>query len=82
VDFPDLVDFLDFPKLMNFAGLAQLTEKDGSYGPWRTPIYKLSKTSTVLNISVGQLGLAAWLCSLPAPAPLLSSQTWETEKSP
>jgi len=34
----------------------------------------------VWNISVGQLGLAAWLCSLPAPAHQLISQTWETEK--
>jgi len=29
-----------------------------------TLIYKLSRTSMVWNISTGQLGLAAWLCSL------------------
>jgi len=36
----------------------------------------------VWNIVVGQLGLAAWLCSLPGPAHLLVSCMWETEKSP
>jgi len=49
--------------------------------PCATPIYILSMPSTIWNISIGQLGLAAWLCSLPAPAHLLISQTWETEKS-
>jgi len=38
--------------------------------------------SMVWNISIGQLGLAAWLCSLPAPAHLLSSWIWGTGKSP
>jgi len=32
--------------------------------------------STVWNISAGQLGLAAWLRSLPAPAHLLSMRNW------
>ena len=50
--------------------------------PWQTPVYKLGLTSMVWNISVGQLGLAARLCSLPAPAHLLVSWTWETRKSP
>jgi len=36
----------------------------------------------VWNVSIGQLGLAAWLCSLPAGVHLLISKTWETEKSP
>jgi len=36
--------------------------------------------SMVWNISVGQLGLAAWLCSLPALVHLLIIQTWESEK--
>jgi len=35
---------------------------------WSTPINKLSMTSMVQNISFGRLGLAVWLCSLPAPA--------------
>jgi len=40
---------------------------------WPTSTYKLSMTSTVWNISAGQLGLAAWLPSLPAPPhPLIS----------
>jgi len=37
------------------------------------PIHKPSMMSVVWNISTGQLGLAAWLCSLPAPAHLLMS---------
>jgi len=36
--------------------------------------------SMVWSISTGQLGLAAWLCCLSAPAHLLVSQTRETEK--
>ena len=50
--------------------------------PQPTPIYKLSMTPMVWNISMGQLGPAAWPCSLPAPALLLISPTWETEKNP
>jgi len=41
--------------------------------PLSTLIYEVSMMSMVWNISTGQLGLAAWLCSLPAPAPLLTS---------
>jgi len=37
-------------------------------------------TSMVWNISMSQLGLAAWQCCLPAPAHLLISLTWENEK--
>jgi len=36
--------------------------------------------SMVWNISIGQPGLAAQLCSLPVPAHLLISRTWETRK--
>ena len=48
--------------------------------PQPTPIYILSMASMVWNISVGQLGLAVCLCSLPALLHLLISWTWETEK--
>jgi len=41
--------------------------------PRPTPITKLCMTSMVWNIFMGQLGLAGWLCSLPAPAHLLIS---------
>jgi len=41
--------------------------------PPANPIHKLSMLSMVWNISVGQLGLAAWFCSLQAPAHLLIS---------
>ena len=37
--------------------------------------------SMVQSISIGQLELAAWPCSLLAPAHLLISQTWKTKKS-
>ena len=50
--------------------------------PQPIPIHKLSTTSMVRDISTGQPGLPAWLCSVPAPAHLLISWTWETEKSP
>ena len=53
-----------------------------SCAPQQTPIYILSVTSMAWNISTAQLGLTAWLCSLPAPAHLLVSWTQETEKSP
>jgi len=44
-----------------------------------TSIHKLSMPSMVWNISAG---LAAWPCSLPAPACLLISWIWETGRSP
>ena len=50
--------------------------------PQPTPIHKLSMMSMLWNISTGQLGLAAWLCSRPAAAPLLVSWVRETRKSP
>ena len=50
--------------------------------PSPAPIYKLSMTSGLCSISIGQLALAVWLCSLPAPAQLLIGWIWETEKSP
>jgi len=43
--------------------------------PEPTPIHQLSMMSMVWNISIGQLGLSAWLCSLPAPAHLFFSRT-------
>jgi len=68
---------IELTELMDFTELAVLTEL---LPLWSSPIYILSTISTVCNISVGQLGLAAWLCSLPALAHPLVSQTWETEK--
>jgi len=41
--------------------------------PRPTPIHKLSMMSMVRNISIGQLGLAVWLCSLPDSTYLLIS---------
>ena len=45
-----------------------------------TVIPKLSVISMVWNTSSGQLGLAAWLCSLPAPAHMFASWIWEIGK--
>jgi len=39
-------------------------------------------TSTVWNISIGQLGLAAWLRSLPAPAHPPLAEHEKLEKVP
>ena len=90
-DFTKLVNFTEFAKLTEkdrtyrkvwtHGKRVQLTEKRVS-APWPTPIHKPSMTSMVWNISIDQLGLAAWLCSLPAPAHLLISQTQETEETP
>ena len=41
--------------------------------PQRTPIYKVSMSSMVWNISIGHVGLAVWLCCLAAPVHLLIS---------
>jgi len=46
--------------------------------PQPSPMYILSMTSTIWNISVGQLGLVAWLVSLLALVHLLIGWTWET----
>jgi len=89
----ELADFMDLIELTNFAELTELTQKDRTPGKVQThgkrvapsqptPIYILSMTSMVWNISIGQLGLADGLCSLPAPAHLLINQTRETERSP
>jgi len=41
--------------------------------PWPTHIYILGMMSVVWKISIRQLGLAAWVCSLPALLHLLIS---------
>jgi len=48
-------------------------EKRSIPAPQPTPIYRLSMPDMVWNISLGQLGLSAWLCSLKAPASLRMS---------
>jgi len=58
------------------------SQKRVSRAPRPTHIHKVSTMSMVWSISTGQLGLAAWLCSLPAPAHPLVSWTWETGRSP
>ena len=53
----------------------ELTENEGQKvpAPWPTLIHKLNMTPMLWKISVGQLGLAVWLCSIPAPTHLLIS---------
>ena len=86
---PELTDFADFIELPKNTTLQEkrrfkLMEKRKQkiLIPQPTPIHKLSMTSMVWYISISQLGPAAWLCSLPAPAHLLISWIWETGKSP
>jgi len=78
-----LLDFVDFAELMKkfeHTERIELMEKKRVellekrfLSPWSASFYELNMTSMVWNISVGQLGLAAWLCSCPAPAHLLIS---------
>jgi len=44
--------------------------KAGIFLPTSQPLRKLIMTTMVWNISIGQLWLAVWLFSLPAPAHL------------
>jgi len=80
----ELADFTDFAKLLKktehmekFQLLDkrgfELMEKRKIPAPQPTPIYKLHVMPMAWNISSCQLGLAAWLCPLPAPAHLLIS---------
>jgi len=71
----ELVDFAELAKLtekrLNSWKMFKLTDKielteKSIPAPQPTPIYIMSMTSMIRNISVGQLGLAAWLCFLPA----------------
>jgi len=65
-------------RFMDQKGRIQTHGKEGG-GNKRIPsagatlLYKFSMMSMVWNISFVQLGLSAWLCSLPAPAYLLIS---------
>jgi len=43
-------------------------KKPGLLPPQPTPIHKVRMLPMIWSISIGQPGLAAWLCSLPAPA--------------
>jgi len=75
------VDFAKLPKKTKILEKFELLDKRGFkliekreiLAPQLTPIRKLSMTSMVWNISLGQLGVSVWLCSLPDPAHLLIS---------
>jgi len=53
--------------------IPEKSRKEMIPAPRTTSIYKLIMISMVWNISTGQLGLDAWLCSLPDPAHLFAS---------
>ena len=80
-----IAELADFPTLLKTFELMenfQLLGKKRFLPTWPMPIYKLNMMSMVWNISIGQLGLAAWLCSLPALVHLLVSWRWATGGSP
>ena len=68
----ELLEKLELPDKRGFELLEKKEKPIASCTP-ANPIHKLSMTFMVWHISTGQLGLAAWLCSLPAPAHLLIS---------
>jgi len=76
---PELTDFMELPKRTDLTEKFELPEEEekkrkrSTPAPWPTPFYKLGRRSQVWNICTGQLGVAAWLCSLPSPAHLLIS---------
>jgi len=81
--FPGAHEFCGTPrKRQNSQKSSSAQKKRKIPAPWPTLISKLSMTSMAWNISIGQFGLAAWLCSLPALVHLLIRWTWETGKSP
>jgi len=69
-DFLELVDFAEH-ETSGFHGTCQSHRRVPAHQP--TTIYKLGMTSMGRNISIAQLGLAAWLCSLAALVHLLIS---------
>jgi len=93
-EFTDFLHFVKFPWKTELPVKFEFTDKGGfkltekrQYRKripvlWPASIYKLSIMSMVSSISIGQLGLDAWLCSLTASAHLLIISAWETRKSP
>jgi len=78
----EIANAVKFPKKMNAWKVqtpgqerVQTRENEKRKIPALRPTFinKLSMTSMVWNISIGQPGLDVWLCSLPAPAHLLIS---------
>jgi len=63
----------EFPDKRGFELTAKKKIKKSIPGPWPSTICKLIMMFRVWNISIGQLELAAWLCSFRAPAHLLIS---------
>ena len=70
---PKLPKKFKLPDKRGFTLMEMRKKERKSPGPPITPIHKLNLTPMVWNISIGQLGMAAWLCCLPAPAHLLLS---------
>jgi len=80
-DFAKLMNFTEVAELREKDQTHGKVQSPGRSNSWKkrvpapqpTPIHQLSKTSLVWNISIGQLGLVDWLCSLPALVHLLIS---------
>jgi len=91
---PELADFANFAKLPKKTKLLEkfkLPNKRGSEPtekrradscPPASPRSYTELMSVLWGISMGQLGPAARLCSLPAPAHPLISPMWEAGESP
>jgi len=77
VNFAKILKNIELPakfELLDKSGFEPTEKREKRIpAPQPTTIYKLSMTSMVWNISTGQLGLDAWLCSLPALVHLLIS---------
>jgi len=69
--FPQMTELLEKFKLLDKRGFELMEERERMPAPRPAPIHKRSVASMVWNASPAQLGLAAWPCSLPAPARLL-----------
>jgi len=74
----DLPAKLKLPEKRAFKLMEKRRAESSALQP--TPLYKLRMKSMVWNIFIGQLELAAWLCSLPAlvhPAHQLNMEDWK-----
>jgi len=71
----ELTGFVELQKKLKLIEKRELNsrKKERILAPRPTPIPKPTMVSMAWNISTGQPGLAAWLCSLPTPAHLLVS---------
>jgi len=70
---PKKTKLLEKFKLLVKRGFELMEKRRADSCSLANPIHKLRMMSVIWNISIGQLGLAVWLCFLSAPACLLIS---------